>query len=231
MKRMIRRLPSPSMVVACLALGVALGGTSVAAIQALPKNSVGPKQIRKNAVTSPKVKNNALTGADINEGSLAKVRFAATADSAASANTANTANSANTANTAANANTVGGNTVRKFGVAVAPGAPAATVLDLGGLNISLSCPGGAIQLRANNTSGEGAQFRWDVHGPTGEFNNGYANFGNASNADLNNGDNIGSGSAHYIRANGGVVDVSYGWRNDNLQGIGVACRVFGSAIG
>jgi hypothetical protein len=40
------------MVVACIALSVALGGTSVAAIQALPKNSVGTKQLKRNAVTS-----------------------------------------------------------------------------------------------------------------------------------------------------------------------------------
>ena len=41
------------MVIACIALTVALGGTSVAAIQALPKNSVGTKQLKRNAVTSP----------------------------------------------------------------------------------------------------------------------------------------------------------------------------------
>jgi hypothetical protein len=206
----------------------------VAAIQALPKNSVGSKQLKSNAVTSPKVKNNALTGADVNEASLGKVPSAAAADSAASANTANTANSANTANTAntaGNANTVGGNTVRKFAVSVAPGAPAATVLDLGGLNISLSCGAGSVALRANNTSGEGAQFRFEGHTGAGEFGTGYANFTNAANANLNNNEDLGSGSSYYIRANGGAVTVNYGWRNDNLQGLGVACRVFGSAIG
>jgi hypothetical protein len=47
----LRRLrPSPAMVVASIALTVALGGTSYAAIR-LPKNSVGTKQLRKNAVT------------------------------------------------------------------------------------------------------------------------------------------------------------------------------------
>ena len=55
MNSILRRFrPSPAMVIACIALGVALGGTSVAAIQALPKNSVGTKQLKKNAVTSPK---------------------------------------------------------------------------------------------------------------------------------------------------------------------------------
>ncbi len=40
MKKILRRLPSPAMVVACVALTVALGGTGYAAIK-LPRNSVG----------------------------------------------------------------------------------------------------------------------------------------------------------------------------------------------
>jgi hypothetical protein len=43
-------------VVACLALFVALGGASYAAVK-LPKNSVGRKQIRNNAVNRAKVRN------------------------------------------------------------------------------------------------------------------------------------------------------------------------------
>ena len=39
MKRLLRL--SPAMVVACIALGIALGGTSMAAIQATPENNVG----------------------------------------------------------------------------------------------------------------------------------------------------------------------------------------------
>ena len=72
MKHLIRLRPSPAMVVACLALGLALGGTSYAAIK-LPKNSVGAKQLKKNAVTSPKIKANAVTGADVK--SRASPRF------------------------------------------------------------------------------------------------------------------------------------------------------------
>jgi hypothetical protein len=90
------------MVVACIALSVALGGTSYAAIT-LPRNSVGTKQLKKNAVTavkvranaitSPKVKNNALTGADINESTLGTVPKATNATNATNATTA--ANSTN----------------------------------------------------------------------------------------------------------------------------------------
>ena len=83
------RLPSPAMVVACLALLIALGGTSYAAIK-LPANSVGTKQLKTNAVTSPKVKNNSIAGADVLESSLGQVPSAATA-----ANATNAANAAN----------------------------------------------------------------------------------------------------------------------------------------
>jgi hypothetical protein len=57
------------MVVACMALAVALGGTSYAAIT-LPKNSVGTKQLRKNAVISTKVKNGSLLRADFKSGQI-----------------------------------------------------------------------------------------------------------------------------------------------------------------
>ena len=84
------------MVVACIALAVALGGTSYAAIK-LPAGSVGTKQLKKNAVTSPKVKNNALTGADVLESSLAQVPSAASATNATSAGSETTAGTANAA--------------------------------------------------------------------------------------------------------------------------------------
>jgi hypothetical protein len=62
-------LPSPAMIVACLALIVALGGVSYAA-GVLPKNSVGPPQLKKNAVTGAKVKNGTLVAADFKRGQL-----------------------------------------------------------------------------------------------------------------------------------------------------------------
>src|SRR5687768_12918114 len=54
---------SYSSVVATIALFLALGGTVYAATQ-LPKNSVGPKQLRKDAVVSSKVKKGSLLPSD-----------------------------------------------------------------------------------------------------------------------------------------------------------------------
>lgn len=62
--------PSPAMVVACLALLVALSGTSVAAVTAIPNNSVGRAQLRNDAVRSPKIKNGTIISADIALGAI-----------------------------------------------------------------------------------------------------------------------------------------------------------------
>lgn len=53
------------MVVALVALTVALGGTSVAAVTQLAANSVGTSQLKNNAVTTPKIKNNAVNASKI----------------------------------------------------------------------------------------------------------------------------------------------------------------------
>lgn len=58
------RRPSPAMLVALVALFVALGGSSYAALN-LPKNSVGSKQLKKNAVSSKKVRNGSLLVRDL----------------------------------------------------------------------------------------------------------------------------------------------------------------------
>jgi hypothetical protein len=79
-------------VTATLALFIALGGSGYAALK-LPKNSVGPRQLKRHAVTTSKlasgavtgsrVRGNSLTGGQINESSLGKVPSAGSADSAA----------------------------------------------------------------------------------------------------------------------------------------------------
>ena len=66
---MALKSPSPALVVSCVALAVALGGTGYA-VTALPKNSVGGTQIKSNAVTSSKVKNGSLLAADFKSSEL-----------------------------------------------------------------------------------------------------------------------------------------------------------------
>ena len=70
---MRRRMPSPPMLVALLALFVALGGSSYAALR-LPKNSVGSRQLKKNSVKSSKVKNGSLLVRDFKSSQRALLR-------------------------------------------------------------------------------------------------------------------------------------------------------------
>lgn len=69
-----RRRPSPSMIVAILALIVAMAGGAYAA--SVPKNSVGAKQLKKNAVKTGKIVNGAVTSAKIADGAVTNGKIA-----------------------------------------------------------------------------------------------------------------------------------------------------------
>jgi hypothetical protein len=71
------------MVVACSALLIALTGTSIAAVQAVPKNSVGSAQLKNNAVTAAKIASNAVTAAKIASNAVTNPKIAANAVTAA----------------------------------------------------------------------------------------------------------------------------------------------------
>jgi hypothetical protein len=70
MRPRLTKLPSPATVIASIALLVALAGTSVAAVSALPRASVGTAQLKDNAVTSRKVKNFSLVRSDFKLGQV-----------------------------------------------------------------------------------------------------------------------------------------------------------------
>lgn len=74
MRRFHPRL-SPATVIACIALLVALGGTSAAAVT-LARNSVGTAQLKNSAVTNSKIASNAVTTAKVKNHSLLRVDFA-----------------------------------------------------------------------------------------------------------------------------------------------------------
>jgi hypothetical protein len=65
----LRRRPSPALVVGCIALCVALGGTGYAAIR-LPANSVGTAQLKNGAVVAAKVKSRSLLATHFVRGQL-----------------------------------------------------------------------------------------------------------------------------------------------------------------
>jgi hypothetical protein len=114
-KPSLSRLPSPALVIACVALFVSLGGVSYG----LAKGSIDSRELKNNTIRSKDVRNNTLrtfdirnnevrgfdirnstiqgrdvafntlTGQDISESSLGTVPSATTADTAGTANTAN----------------------------------------------------------------------------------------------------------------------------------------------
>jgi len=74
MKLSLRR-PSPALVISCLALGIALGGTGYATVLQVPRNSVGTLQLKNSAVTTSKLARNAVTSAKVLNGTLVRADF------------------------------------------------------------------------------------------------------------------------------------------------------------
>jgi hypothetical protein len=96
---MPKRLPSPSMIVALLALVVALGGTAYAASQ------INGSTIKNGTISGKKLKTDTLSGKQIKESTLGTVPSASRAGTATSAGSATNAGHANTAD---NATAIGG---------------------------------------------------------------------------------------------------------------------------
>jgi hypothetical protein len=121
MRKLLSRRPSPAMVVACLALLVALGGTSVAAVEQVRRNSVGPAQLQFGAVTGPKIRNNAVTSAKVRNRSLLRADFAPGQLPAGPTGPQGPAGPAGAAGPAGPAGVIGSITVRTNSIAVAGG--------------------------------------------------------------------------------------------------------------
>jgi hypothetical protein len=141
------RLPSPALVIACVALFVSLGGVSYGVAtgfidsRELKNNTIRSKDVRNNTLRTFDLRNNevrgfdirnstvqgrdvafnTLTGADVSEESLGKVPSAAAADSATSAGS------------------VGGVGMRRFNYAAEAGSGFVEVLNFGGLRLEARC--------------------------------------------------------------------------------------------
>jgi hypothetical protein len=74
MRKVLARRPAPATIISLVALFVALGGTSYAAVVITGKNikngSITGKDVKNSTLTGKKVKNRSLTGGDIKSGSL-----------------------------------------------------------------------------------------------------------------------------------------------------------------
>jgi hypothetical protein len=141
------RLPSPALVIACVALFVSLGGVSYGVAtgfidsREIKNNTIRSKDVRNNTLRTFDVRNNeirgfdirnstiqgrdvafdTITGADVSEASLEKVPSAGTADSATTAGS------------------VGGVGMRRFNYAAVAGSGFVEVLNFGGLRLEARC--------------------------------------------------------------------------------------------
>jgi hypothetical protein len=227
MSRILRRRPSPSMIVALVALSVALAGTATAlpgrarvkkddisraavravhiksrAVQSkhIKARAVTRSKIAKRAVSSNEVGQDALTGTNIVESSLATVP---------------TASNATNATNAGNAATVNGRIVEKMSFLAPGGTGPTTVLNLNGLTLVATCAAGPGLSVVANTSVGGAL----IHsgGNYTLAGSGYYNeddsFNPGESFDVLRGGVTGGsdlqGTLTYVRSDGGVVTATY----------------------
>ena len=158
---MPRRLPSPALVVASLALAVALGGTTYAAT-ALPKNSVGAKQLKAGAVSTVKLAKNSVTSKQIKDHTIVAADLAQSAitlqTASAKAATAGHADTAAHADTADTATSVGGATFATIDYRVGAGTPDHPLLAANGLTISASCDASGTLALSLSSATAGAEY-------------------------------------------------------------------------
>ncbi len=221
-------------VMATIAVFIALGGASYAAIK-LPKNSVGSKQLKKNSVTGAKVKDRSLTGADINASNLGVVP---SAQAAAHADSATSAAFADKAGQAANATTAAGLTMRRIFYAPPTASPASTpILSLGGLSLSASCNGGTVAIAITSAFDHS-------HFASQMFNSGgggqadglhHTDFNTTNSDDLTDGNEWGETSFTYTRSDGTIVNGQLSFDSSSVIGGNIfnhaaSCLVSGFAI-
>jgi hypothetical protein len=172
-KSILRRRPSPALVIAMIALFVSLSGVAYGVATGsidsreiknndvrsgdLRNNDIRTKDLRNNEVRGLDLRNstvqgrdvalNTLTGDDVNESRLGKVPSATTADTAVAATAAASAASAG------NADTVDGMSVQKIFVKQPAGVAAGTLFQTAYFTLAGSCVGGNAGVTLFGTSG------------------------------------------------------------------------------
>ena len=231
MDRIMKRRPSPAMVVAFVALGVALAGTANALpgksrvkkddiaraavrYQHIYKNAVRTKHIRARNVTRSKISRrainsdlvgqDALTGENIVESSLSTVP---------------------------NSSKVNSRSVDKFAFVVAAGTAGTPVLNLNGLTVSAACGAGpALSVTATTAVSGSWVHAGGTHGGAGNYYTGDDTFNAGDTFEVLQNGVTGStalrGTLTYARTDGEVVTADF-----LAQETATGCVFAGSAIG
>ena len=170
----IRKRLTYANVMSSIAVFLVVGGGAAFAATNLPARSVGSRQLQpnavktgflarnavrtgkiafeavragklsKNAVPTNRLRNNAVTGAKIRNGTIGTDEIANDAVTGDKVKES----SLGTVPSADNANTVGGTSVKRFFYASGSTTAVQTILTLGGLTLTASCPGGVPTVNA-----------------------------------------------------------------------------------
>lgn len=223
MSRILRRRPSPSMVVAFIALCVALAGTATAlpgrgrvTADDIKRAAVRSTHIKSRAVQSKHIKSRAVTRSKIARravGSSEVGQDALTGENIVESSLGTVSNASN----ATNAGKVNGRSVEKFSFVAGPGTPATTVLNLNGLTLIATCNAGPnIDVRATSAVNGATIHSGGGWGDDRGFFNGSSPFGIGSSFDVldETTTNTGplqalQGSLTYARADGEVVTATF----------------------
>jgi hypothetical protein len=211
--KLLRRRPSPALVIALIALFVSLSGVSYGVATGfidsreiknnsvrtkdLRNNDVRTRDLRNNDVRTGDLRNNEVRGRDIRNSTVRGIDVGLNAitgadvrestlgkvPSATIADSATTATNATNATNAQSAASVGGMTVKKFFAKVAVGAPTAEIFRGNGFALLGGCGGAGPILNLNGITGV-PQTNVAVQGDAG------GTVFNEYDADLNAGDNL-----------------------------------------
>jgi len=245
----IRRLPSPALVVAVVALVAALAGSAVA----LPgRNKVDRNDIQKSAVGGKQVKNDSVTGTDVAESTLGTVPSAGSADSARNANhaaSATNATHADTADSATNANYAATAGDAEFAESAAnatyansvngvrlgnmffkaPVSTAATPqLQTEGLSLSLGCNAAGQPIALVSTTNSASELAGHTVS-SGGANLTYTDDNGFTNVDILQ-TGFGSGTLTFAAGNGSSVTIDYGFDSNAVFGGQQGCAFWGTLV-
>jgi hypothetical protein len=234
MSRIMRRRPSPAMVVALIALCVALGGTATA----LPgRNTVRKDDIARAAVRAQHIYSKAVRTKHIRARNVTRSKIARRAinsdlvglDALTGSNIVES--SLSTVPNASNASKVNNRSVEKFSFVAPAGTAAVQVLSLNGISVFAACGAGpALDVTAATSVSGSWVHSGGTHGGAGNFyvaddafNAGdtFAPLQNATTGSTNL-----RGTLTYVRPDGEVTTADF-----LAQETATSCVFAGSAIG
>jgi hypothetical protein len=216
MHRLLRRRPSPALVISCLALFLAMGGVSYG----VATGSIDSREIKNNTVRSRDIRNRTIRNRDVRPNALDATRIRES-----------------TFSTVPSAASVDGNNFAKLNVRLPAGSATRTVLSFGGLVLNATCnAAGDLTLSATTTSNNAMLHVAGINqgGDTGYAQDNDLDVGQGVNAlpppGANGGDHNAQHTLTYTNPEGSVVNLTY-LAEEATNGLGSANDCFATGTG